>query len=51
MGRGKGGRKKVTGRRRKTSGQMWAERSQRKVLDYFEVYYDENGEEILLKVT
>ena len=40
------GRKKVTGRRRKTSGQMWAERSQRKVLDCFEVYYDENGEEI-----
>ena len=46
MGRGKGGRRKASGRKRKASGQMWAERSQRKVLDYFEVYYDENWEEI-----
>ena len=48
-GRCIGGQKKSK-RKRKASGQIWNE-SQRKVLDYFTTYHDEEGEVKMLSET
>ena len=49
IGKGRVGGRMITGRKRKASGQLFGDRSQPKVLDYLEEYYDEDDNIIATK--